>query len=33
MIKAVLRAAINGGASLLPLRRRVLLESSPDLSC
>lgn len=33
MKKEAIRSIINRCASLLPLRRRVLLESNPDLSC
>lgn len=33
MNKETIRACITKAAGLLPLRRRVLLESSPDLAC
>lgn len=33
MNKESIRAAITAAAGLLPLKRRVLLESSPDLAC
>lgn len=33
MKKETIRSAVTAAASLLPMKRRILLESSPDLSC